>query len=56
MRRSQVEMRSYDLTPPMQNVSDDHSKKRTVQAKPIKEVNAMTAKLAALKQKLVVRP
>lgn len=48
MRRSHVEMRSRDIVPPMQNVADDHSAKREVKTKPVREVNAMTAKLAEL--------
>ena len=51
MRRSHVELRSREITPPRQYVSDDHSDKREIKRKPIREINAMTAKLFALLRK-----
>jgi len=49
MRRSHVELRSREITPPRQCLSDDHSHRREIKPKkPIREINAMTAKLFEL--------
>jgi hypothetical protein len=44
--RNHVELRSRDVLPPRQCVADDHSGKPS--ARPPREINAMTAALAAM--------
>jgi len=44
VRRHHVDLRSYDLEPPIQSVADDYSDRPEVETH---EPNAMTAELAA---------